>query len=75
MGREQEKVKGKIYYSRVDIELINEQVKLFYSALDEITIEYDDGSFKTLEYVQLGLGSPTKILPIGRNGDYIFGQW
>ncbi|MBO6533803.1 ATP-binding protein [Allomuricauda sp. ARW1Y1] len=58
------KVKGKVYYSRVDIELINEQVKLFYSALDEITIDYDDDSFKTLEYVQLGLGSQQKYYPL-----------
>ncbi len=51
------KVKGNIYFSRVDIELINEQVKLFYSTLDEITISYDDNSFTTKEYVQLGLGA------------------
>ncbi|MGB6152406.1 MAG: ATP-binding protein [Pricia sp.] len=50
------KVKGKTYFSRVDIELINEQVKLFYSTFDEITIDYDEHSFTTKEYVQLGLG-------------------
>ena len=33
------KVREKVYYSRVDIELVNEQVKLFYSALDEVSIE------------------------------------
>jgi hypothetical protein len=53
----QKKVGGEIYYSRVDIELINEQVKLFYSALDEITINYDEDSFGIVEYVQLGLGA------------------
>lgn len=58
------KVKDQIYYSRVDIELINEQVKLFYSALDEITITYDENSFSTLEYVQLGLGSQQKYYPL-----------
>lgn len=58
------KVKNKTYYSRVDIELINEQVKLFYSALDEITIAYDDDSFTTLEFVQLGLGSQQKYYPL-----------
>ena len=58
------KVRNKTYYSRVDIELINEQVKLFYSALDEITITYDDDSFTTLEYVQLGLGSQQKYYPL-----------
>lgn len=52
----QKKVKGETYYSRVDIELINEQVKLFYSALDEISISHDEDSFGIVEYVQLGLG-------------------
>lgn len=52
----QKKVKGETYYSRVDIELINEQVKLFYSALDEISITYDEDSFGIVEFVQLGLG-------------------
>lgn len=58
------KVNNKTYYSRVDIELINEQVKLFYSALDEITITYDEHSFSTLEYVQLGLGSQQNYFPL-----------
>lgn len=58
------KAKGKTYYSRVDIELINEQVKLFYSALDEITINYDADSFTTLEYVQLGLGPQQHYYPL-----------
>ncbi|WP_350293258.1 ATP-binding protein [uncultured Croceitalea sp.] len=60
----QKKVEDDIYYSRVDIELINEQVKLFYSALDEITISYDEDSFTTLEYVQLGLGKRQKYYPL-----------
>tara|TARA_R110000796_G_scaffold183498_1_gene299895 strand:- start:26872 stop:28008 length:1137 start_codon:yes stop_codon:yes gene_type:complete len=57
-------VKKETYYSRVDIELINEQVKLFYSALDEITIAFDDNSFSTVEYVQLGLGEQQKYYPL-----------
>jgi len=52
----QKKVKGEFYYSRVDIELINEQVKLFYSELDEISINHSEDSFGIVEYVQLGLG-------------------
>ncbi|MEM7382019.1 MAG: ATP-binding protein [Bacteroidota bacterium] len=60
----QKKVKKELYYSRVDIELINEQVKLFYSALDEITIFFDDDSFSILEYVQLGLGDQLKYYPL-----------
>lgn len=60
----QKKLKDQTYYSRVDIELINEQVKLFYSALDEISIEYDEDSFTILEYVQLGLGKLQKYYPL-----------
>ena len=58
------KVKDETYYSRVDIELINEQVKLFYSALDEVSIHYDNSTFTTLEYVQLGLGKQQKYYPL-----------
>ena len=58
------KVKDTIYYSRVDIELINEQVKLFYSALDEVSIHYDDSTFTILEYVQLGLGKQQRYYPL-----------
>ena len=58
------KVDGEEYYSRVDIELINEQVRLFYSALDELTIRFTEDSFETLEYVQLGLGKAQKYYPL-----------
>ncbi|NAY91834.1 ATP-binding protein [Muricauda sp. JGD-17] len=58
------KIKNKTYYSRVDIELINEQVKLFYSALDEITISFNEDTFSILEFVQLGLGSQQKYYPL-----------
>ena len=60
----QKKVKNETYYSRVDIELINEQVKLFFSEFDEITIAYDENSFTTIEYVQLGLSSQQKYYPL-----------
>ena len=43
------------FYSRVDIELINEQVRLFFSTLDEVSITYDSDHFKIVEYVNLGL--------------------
>jgi hypothetical protein len=58
------KIKDKTYYSRVDIELVNEQVKLFYSALDEISISYDNESFTIIEYVQLGLNDKTSYYPL-----------
>ncbi|UAB81999.1 ATP-binding protein [Marixanthomonas sp. SCSIO 43207] len=57
-------IKDETYYSRVDIELINEQVKLFYSALDEVTIEVTENYFKTLEYVSLGLNNNQKYYPL-----------
>ena len=57
-------VKGETYYSRVDIELINEQVRLFYSALDEVTINYNGDYFKIIEYVQLGLNNNYKYYPL-----------
>ena len=60
----QKKVKNEVFYSRVDIELINEQVKLFYSALDEISISYNDESFTIMEYVKLGLGNQQKYFPL-----------
>jgi len=56
-------VKGNTYYNRVDIELINEQVKLFYSNLDEVTIQYSDDSFVTMEYVKLGLSGKQRFYP------------
>ena len=48
-------VKDGTFYSRVDIELINEQVRLFFSTLDEVSITYDKNHFKIVEYVNLGL--------------------
>ncbi len=57
-------VKNKTYYSRVDIELINEQVKLFYSALDDVSIEYTEDFFKITEYVNLGLNNQFQYYPL-----------
>lgn len=58
------KVREHTYYSRVDIELINEQIKLFYSAQDEVSIEYDDSSFIITEYISLGLNDKTSYYPL-----------
>jgi len=57
---DKKQVKDEIFYSRVDIELINEQVRLFYSALDEVAIVFDDHSFTIIEYVRLGLQNSFK---------------
>ncbi len=58
------KVKEATYYSRVDIELINEQVKLFYSAFDEVNISYTNDTFSITEYVHLGLHRQKKYYPL-----------
>lgn len=61
-----EKVKnGKTYLSRVDIELINEQLKIFYSALDEVTITYNENEFVITEYVKLGFRKSNMYIPFG----------
>ncbi|MBT8255973.1 MAG: ATP-binding protein [Bacteroidia bacterium] len=57
-------VKDETYYSRVDIELINEQVRLFYSALDEISISYSEDEFKITEYVHLGVNKNYRYYPL-----------
>ena len=57
------KIRDQVYYSRVDIELVNEQVKLFYSALDEVSIDYNDSSFSITEYISLGLNDTTSYYP------------
>jgi hypothetical protein len=58
------KIRDTTYLSRVDIELINEQVKLFYSAHDVVTISYDEQSFTIIEYVPLGLNDKTSYYPL-----------
>lgn len=58
------KSRDKTYLSRVDIELINEQIKLFYSAQDVIEIIYDEDTFTIIEYVPLGLNDKTSYYPL-----------
>jgi len=58
------KVHEKTFLSRVDIELINEQIKLFYSAQDEVHISFDEDSFTIIEYVTLGLNDKTSYYPL-----------
>ena len=52
---DKKQVKNETFFSRVDIELINEQVRLFYSTLDEVSITFSEDAFKIVEYVKLGL--------------------
>ncbi|MFV0541950.1 MAG: ATP-binding protein [Aestuariibaculum sp.] len=66
-----------IFFSRVDIKLINEQVRLFFSALDEVTIFIDNENFKIIEYVNLNFQNFNKyyqleetIINFDDNGNY-----
>tara|TARA_B110000879_G_scaffold30228_1_gene41250 strand:- start:875 stop:2014 length:1140 start_codon:yes stop_codon:yes gene_type:complete len=49
------RIENQTFYSRVDIALINEQVRLFYSTLDAVEISYDKNTFEIVEYVNLGI--------------------
>ena len=67
------------FYSRVDIELINENVKFFYSTLDEVKIVYNENYFEITEYILLGLDANKKHYPLEKrtiyftdSGDYNF---
>jgi hypothetical protein len=61
---EKKRIRGEDYYSRVDIELVKEQVRLFYSNLDDVQIEITDDKFMVTEYVFLGLNSEFKYFPL-----------
>lgn len=58
------KIGSKTFYSRVDIELINEQVRLFYSSLDDVSIDYNSSSFIIKEYVKLGINDTYDYYPL-----------
>lgn len=57
-------VDEKTLYSRVDIELVNEQIRLFYSALDEVEIAYNSQSFIITEYLQIGIDKDHRYYPL-----------
>ena len=61
---QKKEIKNEIFYSRVDIELINEQVRLFFSTLDEVAISFNENKFKIIEYVNLGLQKSYKYYPL-----------
>ncbi len=52
------------FLTRVDIELINEQVRLFYSSLDDVQISYNEQSFIITEYILLGIDKTEKHYPL-----------
>lgn len=61
---EKKLLNGKEFFSRVDIELINEQVKLFFSALDAVQISHNQHSFIVTEYIYLGFVKKEKYYPL-----------
>ena len=74
---QKKKINTQTFYSRVDIALINEQVRLFYSTLDAVELSYDTDSFKIIEYVNLGLNGKNTyykleetIITFGNNAIY-----
>ena len=72
---EKKLINGKEFYSRVDIELINEQVRLFFSSLDDVQITYNNSAFIITEYIMLGIHKAEKRYPLEKtiinytNGD------
>jgi hypothetical protein len=52
--------------------LINEQIKLFYSAQDVVTISFDDTTFTITEYVPLGLNDPIRYYPLEQQTLHFF---
>ena len=57
-------INGEEYFSRVDIELINEQVQLFFSVLDDVKISYNSNAFIVTEFILLGLEQQEKYYPL-----------
>jgi hypothetical protein len=68
----QKKVGDTTYLSRVDIELINEQIKLFYSALDVVTIAYDAHTFTITEFVPIEVNKTINYFPLEKQTLHFF---
>ena len=52
--------------------MINEQIKLFYSAQDVVTISFDDTTFTITEYVPLGLNDKINYYPLEKQTLHFF---
>ena len=61
---EKKVINGETFYSRVDIELINEQVRLFFSSLDDVQITYNNSAFIITEYIMLGIHKAENRYPL-----------
>ena len=57
-------INDEVYFTRVDIELINEQVRLFFSSLDDVKIQYNSSSFIVTEFISLGIEKQEKHYPL-----------
>jgi len=57
-------VNKEAYYSRVDIELVNENIRFFYSDLDYVQIDQSKHSFVCTEYVLLGIDEEQQLYPL-----------
>jgi hypothetical protein len=62
-GKKKE-INNEVYFSRVDIELINEQVRIFFSALDDVQINYNNTSFIITEFIVIGIDNEEKYYPL-----------
>lgn len=58
------RIRGEAFLKRVDVELINEQIRLFYSEHDWVQIAFDSQSFTLREFVPLGLNDQTSLYPL-----------
>ena len=57
-------INGEEFFTRVDIELVNEQVRLFFSSLDDVQINYNKHAFIITEYILLGINKQEKHYPL-----------
>ncbi|GGG92810.1 ATPase AAA [Polaribacter pacificus] len=57
-------IEGQTFFSRVDIELVNEQVRLFFSSMDEVQIKVNKNSFIITEYILLGIDAKETHHPL-----------
>ncbi len=57
-------INNKEFFTRVDIELINEQVRIFYSSLDDVKISYNKQSFLITEYISLSIEAKETYYPL-----------
>lgn len=61
---ERKLINGAEFFSRVDIELINEQVRLFFSSMDDVQIMYNQNAFIITEFILLGIDKMEKRYPL-----------